>query len=158
SKSHGEARVVVVASAAHHGAEIDFDDIHTKVGYGFGMRSYGRSKLANILFAFELSRQLEGTGVTVNALHPGFVASNFAANNSILIRWAQRTIGTLFALSPEEGARTNIYLASSPDVKGISGDYYTKCKISRPDPIAEDQKTAARLWQISEELIAESKI
>src|SRR5215211_1752507 len=117
------SRIVNVASDAHHGAHINFDDPQLKTNYS-GWRAYGQSKLANILFTVELARRLDGTGVTANVLHPGFVASNFGKNNGglfgILIGLAQRVA----AIGPESGAETTIYLASSPEVAGVSGRYF----------------------------------
>ncbi|MEW5869321.1 MAG: SDR family oxidoreductase [Chloroflexota bacterium] len=121
---HGEARIVNVASGAHAGARLDFDDLQSEHSYdrmGFGV--YGRSKLANLLFTFELARRLEGSAVTANALHPGFVGSNFAINNGWLYRVGMRIAG-LFAKSPQEGAQTSVYLATSPQVSGVSGQYF----------------------------------
>jgi NAD(P)-dependent dehydrogenase (short-subunit alcohol dehydrogenase family) len=147
---HGEARIVNVASAAHRGAHIHFDDLQFRRGYN-GMAAYGQSKLANILFTYELARQLEGTAVTVNALHPGFVASNFAKNNGLLVKLAMNLAG-LFGNSPEKGARTSVYLASSPEVRGVSGKYFVKKKAVSSSPESYNKQTAERLWQMSEAL------
>ncbi|HUZ18548.1 MAG TPA: SDR family oxidoreductase [Spirochaetia bacterium] len=143
------ARIVNVSSAAHRGARIAFDDLDLKKGYG-GMRAYSRSKLANLLFTFELARRLEGTGITVNALHPGFVATDFGKNNGGIARLflplAQR-LGR--ARSPEEGARTTVYLASSPEVEGVSGKYFADSGEARPSPEALDTASMQRLWEVS---------
>lgn len=150
--SQGEARIVNVSSGAHVRRMLNFNDLmNTKKYAGFSV--YGQSKLANILFTFELARRLEGSGVTANALHPGFVASNFALNNNLIVRLGMKIAG-LFALSPEEGAVTSIYLATSPKVKGISGQYFYKRQPEPASPAAYDLETARRLWQVSEELVA----
>jgi retinol dehydrogenase-12 len=146
----GEARIVNVSSAAHQGAQIHFDDLQLQNGYS-GMRAYGQSKLANVLFTYELARRLAGSGVSANALHPGFVASRFATNNGPLVK-----IGTALAhfvaISPEQGAQTSIYLASSPEVKGVSGQYFVKRRAQRSDPASYDGETARRLWEISAQM------
>jgi NAD(P)-dependent dehydrogenase (short-subunit alcohol dehydrogenase family) len=151
---NGEARVVNVASAAHRGTKINFDDLQTTINYGLGMKAYKQSKLANLLFSYELSMQTKETGITSNALHPGFVATNFAAKYGKFVRWIQRVLKPIFALSPEEGARTSIFLASSPDLAGVTGCYFKHCKKSYPDSAALNKKTARILWQVSKELVS----
>jgi retinol dehydrogenase-12 len=147
----GEARLVNVSSAAHLGAKIHFDDLQFRHGYR-GMRAYSQSKLANILFTYELARRLAGSGVTANALHPGFVASRFATNNGPLAKIAMR-LARLVAISPDEGAQTSIYLASSPEVKGVTGKYFVKCQPARSDPASYDEETARRLWETSAQMV-----
>jgi NAD(P)-dependent dehydrogenase (short-subunit alcohol dehydrogenase family) len=146
------SRIVNVASDAHSGAQINFDDPQLKRGYS-GRRAYGQSKLANILFTVELARRLDRTALSANVLHPGFVASNFGKNNGglfgFLIGLAQRVA----AISPEEGAETSIYLATSPEVAGVSGQYFEKCRAVAPSAEALDRTAAARLWQLSEALV-----
>jgi retinol dehydrogenase 12 len=147
------SRIVNVASDAHYRAQINFDDPQFKHGYDM-WRAYGQSKLANILFTAELARRLDGAGVTANVLHPGFVASNFGKNNGrlfgILIGLAQRVA----AIGPEAGAETSVYLASSPEVAGVSGQYFEKCRAVKPSAAAQDRSAAERLWEISEALAA----
>ena len=142
------ARIVNVSSDAHRWGEIDFSDLHFTRGYG-SMKAYSRSKLANLHFTFELARRLAGTGVTVNALHPGFVATNFGANNmgfaGPLLKW----VINRFALSPAEGAKTIIYLATDPAVAGETGKYFVKNRAIAAAPVAYDEVTAQRLWQES---------
>ncbi len=146
------ARVVNVASEAHRGSHLDFEDLQCSRHYN-GWRAYQRSKLANILFTRELARRLEGTGVTANCLHPGFVATNFGDNNRGIWRLGI-TIGKLVAAIPvKRGAETPVHLASSADLEGISGKYFIKCRERRPDPSAENDGTAARLWTESERLM-----
>jgi NAD(P)-dependent dehydrogenase (short-subunit alcohol dehydrogenase family) len=144
------ARVVNVSSGAHNGARLNFDDLENKRGYN-GMRAYGQSKLANLLFTYELARRLEGKGVTANALHPGFVASNFAKNNLGILKPLMSLI-QLGAISPEEGAQTSIYLASSPEVAGVTGKYFVKKKAVTSSTASYDEETARRLWDISARL------
>jgi NAD(P)-dependent dehydrogenase (short-subunit alcohol dehydrogenase family) len=150
----GPARIVNVASDAHRGGVIDFDDLEGKRRYT-GWRAYQQSKLANILFTFELARRLEGTGVTANAVHPGFVRTRFFEDFGGWVGAVIRTGAALLALSPEKGARTSIYLASSPAVAGATAGYYVKQKPVRPARRALDRDAAARLWRVSEEMTAQ---
>ena len=117
------ARVVNVSSTAHQGARIDFDDLQGRRYTGW--RAYGRSKLANLLFTYELARRLKGTPVTANALHPGLVGTNLLANNGRIGSLLKVFLG-LRGTSPREGAETVVYLASSPEVAGLTGQYYVK--------------------------------
>ena len=149
-KASAPARIVNVASASHRGARIDFNDLQAEHSYN-PMRAYGQAKLANVLFTYELTRRLAGSGVTANALHPGFVASNFAQNNGWLVR-AVMKVAHLFAISPEQGAQTSLYLASSPEVEGITGKYFVDCKPVSSSPVSYDQDTAQKLWRVSERL------
>jgi NAD(P)-dependent dehydrogenase (short-subunit alcohol dehydrogenase family) len=151
-KNSAPARIVNVSSGAHRGGKINFNDLQAKRGYS-GFPAYSRSKLANILFTFELARRLEGTGVTANALHPGFVGTRFAKNNGLLVTLGLDLIYRLFALSPEQGARTSLYLAASPEVEGVSGGYYIKERPVQAAPAAYDQEAAQRLWQVSAEMV-----
>ncbi len=146
------ARVVNVASDAHaqSGGPLDFEDLESRRSYS-GMRVYGRSKLANILFTRELARRLEGSGVTVNALHPGFVGSNFARNNGWIGPLAM-TLLRPFARSPEKGAETAVYLCASPEVEGRTGLYWFDCKPKHPKRYAQDDEDARRLWEASERM------
>ena len=144
------ARVVSTASDAHKRAKLNFDDLQLEKGYsGFGM--YGCSKLMNILFTRELARRLAESGTTANCLHPGFVATRFADTGSglmsLVVRGAKK-----FALTPEEGAKTLIYLASSPEVEGITGKYFHRCKQETPTAAAQNDTDARRLWEISLQL------
>ena len=123
---------------------------------GAGYRVYARSKLCNILFTRELARRLAGTGVTANSFHPGFVATRFGDQSGGLISIGIR-IGKRFALSPEEGAETLIYLASSPDVEGVTGKYYVKRRPAIPTPAAQDDELAHRLWKETARITAEPR-
>jgi NAD(P)-dependent dehydrogenase (short-subunit alcohol dehydrogenase family) len=149
-KAADSARIVNVSSEAHRRARLDFLDLQGQHRYT-GWRAYSRSKLANILFTYELVRRLEGTSILANALHPGFVATNFGRNNRSITAMFFRIL-QLAAISPEEGAQTIIYLASSPEVKGITGEYFVKQKAVRSSPTSYDGAAAERLWQVSAEL------
>ena len=135
------ARVVNVASTAHRSARhgLDFDDLQSRRRYR-GMQAYGRSKLANILFTTELARRLSGTGVTANSLHPGTVATGYARDGdaSGVLAFGVKVIKP-FILSPEKGARTSVYLASSPEVAEVTGQYFVKCRPRTPSPAARQR-------------------
>lgn len=150
-KASVPSRIINVSSGAHMGARLNFDDLQNRKGFGFGWQAYGRSKLANILFTHELARRLEGTGVTVNALHPGFVASDFATNNGWLVKLA-RPLMDLGAISVEEGAKTTLYLATRPELANVTGKYFVEQKEVRSSQVSYDDEAARRLWTISEEL------
>jgi NAD(P)-dependent dehydrogenase (short-subunit alcohol dehydrogenase family) len=141
------ARIVNVASAAHRHGTINFDDLGSERSYR-PMRVYGQSKLANILFTYELARRLEGSGVTVNCVHPGAVATGLGANNGMLARMLMPLIG-LFMRSPERGAAAQIHLASSPQVEDVSGKYFVDCKPARSSAESYDTGVARRLWEVS---------
>jgi NAD(P)-dependent dehydrogenase (short-subunit alcohol dehydrogenase family) len=145
------ARVVNVASDAHRWvSKFDFDDPQGRKRYG-GFHAYGQSKFANILFTYELARRLAGRGVTANALHPGFVASNFTAGNGAA-GWFMRRSASLFAISPEEGAKTSIFLAASPMATGVTGKYFYREKPIESSQPTRDEAATRRLWALSEEL------
>jgi retinol dehydrogenase-12 len=116
-----------------------------------GFVQYAQSKLANLLFTFELARRLEGTGITVNAVHPGFIASSFSAGNGAL-GWFMRRWAQVLGKTAEQGARTPVYLAASPEVQATSGGYFVRCKQKEPSPASKDAHAAARLWALSEQL------
>ncbi|HUZ66440.1 MAG TPA: SDR family NAD(P)-dependent oxidoreductase [Beijerinckiaceae bacterium] len=141
------ARIVNTASGAHWGARLDFDDLQLAKGFS-AMKAYRRSKLCNILFTCELARRLNGTGVTANSVRPGFVATRFGDQSGGLM---SRVFGLakLFAMSPEKGAETLVYLASSPDVAETTGAYFYKCRPITPSQEADDDKAAMLLWERS---------
>ncbi len=145
------ARIVSTASDAHKGARLDFDDLQAEKRYS-GFSVYGKSKLCNILFNRELAKRLDGTGITANCLHPGFVATRFGDNSGGIFQTVLKVAKPVGAISPEEGARTIIYLASSPDVEGKSGGYYYKNKLATPTKEAQSDADARRLWDISARL------
>jgi NAD(P)-dependent dehydrogenase (short-subunit alcohol dehydrogenase family) len=144
------ARIVNTASSAHKGRSIDFDDLQSAKSYS-PFDVYGRSKLCNILFTRELARRWGKEAVTVNCLHPGFVASRFGEDSGGL---RSRVIGLakLFAISPEKGAQTIVYLASSPEVAKVNGAYFYKCRPATPSVQARDDLAASKLWAKSAEL------
>jgi NAD(P)-dependent dehydrogenase (short-subunit alcohol dehydrogenase family) len=154
-RASAPARVVNVASTAHNSARkgMPFDDLQAEGRYR-AMRVYGQSKLANILFTNELARRLEGTRVTANSLHPGTVRTGYGADGDArgFLSFGLKVSGPFF-LSPAKGARTSVYLASSPEVDGISGQYFVKCKPRTPRTWARDPDAAQRLWRVSEELV-----
>ncbi len=145
------ARIVNVSSDAHQYATMDFDDLSFKKGY-FGMKAYARSKLANILFTYELAQHMENSRVTVNALHPGQVATDIWKTNFSFVGPALKWIMGFFALTPEQGADNTIFLASSLLVTGITGKYFIKRESVQSAPISYDKKIAKRLWDLSESL------
>jgi NAD(P)-dependent dehydrogenase (short-subunit alcohol dehydrogenase family) len=150
-KSSGTARIVTTSSVAHRSATLNFDDLQSAGKYS-PMGAYGRSKLANILFTRALAKRLAGTAVTANCLHPGLVRTNIARDMPAIGR-ALFNLFARFARSPEKGAQTIIYLASSPQVQGASGGYYVDCRLMPISPAAHDDTAAERLWQVSEKLV-----
>jgi NAD(P)-dependent dehydrogenase (short-subunit alcohol dehydrogenase family) len=151
------SRVVVVSSAAHKTARrgLDFDDLQSTRRRYRAFDAYSRSKLANVYFTRELARRLAGSGSTANAAHPGYVASHFARDGDLYLEPIIKLGAKLFAISPEEGARTSVYLASSPAVEGVTGGYYAKCRPAPVSKVAQDDIAARRLWDASEALVAE---
>ena len=150
-RASAPARIVSVASDAHRWGRLDLDDLQNERRYR-GMRVYGQSKTANILWNSELARRLEGSGVTANCLHPGGIQSNLGRGNGRLLDGVHTLISKLFLKSPEEGARTSLYLAAASEVEGISGRYFARCREHRAAPHATDPELARRLWEKSEEL------
>lgn len=150
-KASAPARVVNVSSMAHTRGKIYFDDLQCENPYSL-WKAYGQAKLALILFTYELAHQLQGSGVTVNALHPGVIASNFDQGLDRLTRMGWRLISP-FLSSVERGARTTIYLATSPAVEGVSGKYFANCKETKSSRISYDEATRLRLWQTCQEMI-----
>jgi len=147
------ARIVNVASAAHVGARVDFDDLQGARRYRT-WKAYGQSKLCNILFTYELARRLQGSGITANCLHPGFVASEFGDNNSFYSRLAIQIAKTVGAIGVGNGAKTSVYLATSPEVEGRTGGYYAKSRPAKSTARSHDQLAAHRLWTVSETMVA----
>jgi len=144
------SRVVNVASEAAKLGRIDFDDLQGERRYRGGL-AYAQAKLANILFSSELARRVAGSGVTSNALHPGAVASGFALNNTGLVRFGMKLVRP-FLIDEEKGARTSIYLASSPEVEGVTGEYFVKNRPKKPPRNGRDPEVARRLWDVSARL------
>jgi NAD(P)-dependent dehydrogenase (short-subunit alcohol dehydrogenase family) len=150
------ARVVNVSSDAHKSARrgLDFDDLQSQRRYR-SFSVYGKTKLANILFTRELARRWDGTGVTANAVHPGFVASSFGRDGDTG-RFGALLFPLLkpFALTAAQGAETSVYVASAPELEGITGGYWVKSAPASPSNAAQDAAAAARLWEVSEQLVA----
>lgn len=156
-KAASRARIVNVASDAHRMVRgLNFDDLQGRTRYG-GFRAYSQSKLANILFTYELARRLRGSNVTANALHPGFVATNFFEGNGFS-GLLMRVGASLFAIPTERGARTSIHVASAPEVEGITGAYFERERPAKSSRASYDEESAGRLWQISEELTAPRRV
>lgn len=151
-KGSAPARIVNVSSVTHRGARgVAFDDLQRTRGYN-GFAVYGETKLMNILFTVELARRLSGTGVTVNCLHPGVIASGFGTNNTGLTGFITKHISPILFSSTEKGARTSIWACTAPELAGTTGRYFVACKEAKPTKAAVDLEAAARLWQVSEEL------
>jgi len=150
-KKSGPSRIINVSSAAHMIGKIDFDDLHLSKRYT-SWKSYSQSKLANILFTYELAHRLNGNELTVNALHPGFISSRFAVDRASEKPHPLIKLGSFIAKPPEKGAETSVYLASSPEVEGISGKYFVNRKQKASSRASYDLAVAARLWEVSEEL------
>jgi NAD(P)-dependent dehydrogenase (short-subunit alcohol dehydrogenase family) len=151
-KASAPSRIVVVSSNLHAGATLDFDDLQGEKRWSRG--AYGKSKLANLLFVRALSRRLEGSGVVVNGLHPGVIATELARDFprpvQLVARW--------FFKSPEQGARTSLHLATSPDAGAVSGRYFVDSKEKRPSAAAQDDAAAERLWTETERLVARAAV
>lgn len=149
-KASTSARIINVSSSAHIQGKINFEDLQSEHSYNRN-QAYAQSKLANLLFTYTLARRLEGTHVTVNALHPGIVATNLGSNNNWL-KTKLRNILKREMISPEEGAKTIVYLATSPDVEGITGNYFYECKVIRSSEESYNITNAEKLWLLSESL------
>lgn len=148
------ARVVTVSSDAHAMGRIDFDDLQGTRSYS-GARAYSQSKLANVLFSYELARRLEGTSVTANALHPGVVRTSFAAEDpGRLVRVAMPFMRP-FMKTPARGAATSIHVACDPGLERVTGRYYANSRPKRSDKSSYDEAAAARLWEVSAALCAQ---
>ena len=145
------SRIINVSSNAHKSAKLDFDNLQGERSYSAG--AYGASKLANILFTIELARRLEGTGVTVNALHPGLVNTGFGKNNSGFLMKLIGAVVPFIARSPEKGAETSIYLAASPDVHIVTGKYFVDSKVAQAAAQVADPTVAKKLWDVSSVLV-----
>lgn len=147
-KASAPSRIINVSSQVHNGASIDFDDLQSERSYS-PTRVYGWTKLANVLFTYELAHRLEGTRVTVNCLHPGTVATNMLAD---YMPGGLRFLAKMIGVSSEEGARTSLFLATSPEVEGVSGKYFVNQGAVHSSKASYDKTAARRLWQVSAEL------
>ena len=146
------ARIVNVSSGSHYAGRIDFEDLHFRKRDYHIMRAYEQSKLGNVLFTYELDRRLRGTGVTANCLHPGVVRTGIGNKSGKWLFSLAWSLFKPFMINPEKGAATSIYLASSPDVEGVSGKYYENCKEKRSSEDSHDAALAEKLWKISAEM------
>jgi retinol dehydrogenase-14 len=151
-KASAPARIVTVSSNAQAMGKLDFGDLQGQRSYS-GSRAYSQSKLANVVFTYELARRLEGTGVTANVLHPGLVRTAFSAEDPSPLAKVMVPLLRPFMKTPARGAVTSIYLASAPEVKSVTGRYFAKCKPKTSNKAAYDTAAAARLWQISADLV-----
>lgn len=146
------SRIVITASTGHYRGTLDFDDLQYTQGYGI-MKAYGRSKLANVIYARELARELAGTGVTVTALHPGAVATDIWSGAPALLRPVLAVVKRFAMISPEEGGRAITYLAESPEVEGITGEYFEKNAVRQPARLARDADASQRLMAESARMV-----
>jgi len=146
------ARIVNVSSGAHSMGKIDFDDLMGERKYS-GQMAYNQSKLANVMFTYELARRLEGTGVTATALHPGMTSTAFGAEDTARGWGPLIAVMRRFMRSPERGAETPVYLASSPEAEGVTGRYFFDRKARKSHESSYDSATTARLWRVSAELV-----
>ena len=151
-KKGAPSRVVNVSSAAHRYGTMHWNDLEFTTHHYSAWSAYTQSKLANVLFTYELSRRLEGTGVTANAAHPGIVGSGFGRTYPGIMALLY-TVGRPFMLTPEQGARTSVYLASSPEVEGVSGKYFADCKAEQSSAVTYCHASHRKLWALSEEML-----
>jgi NAD(P)-dependent dehydrogenase (short-subunit alcohol dehydrogenase family) len=145
------ARIVNVASGSHYQGEIHFDDLNLSRGYS-GWKAYSQSKLANVLFTYYLAQQLHSTGVSVNTLTPGFVATRIGHNSGLILKPFVQLFQKIGGMSPEEGAETIVYLSSSPEVEGVTGKYFNEKKAVKSSTSSYDPVTAKRLWEVCEQM------
>lgn len=151
-KKSSSARVINVSSGSHYKGKLDFNDLYMNSGYG-GLKAYERSKLCNVLFTIALAEKLKDTGITVNALHPGRVKTDIGNKNSgLFYTFAWAVFTALSGISVEDGAKTSVYLATSNDVKDITGKYFDDCKVKEYSSYAKTPGMKEKLWEVSEEL------
>jgi retinol dehydrogenase-14 len=142
-RAAGHARIINVSSGAHASARLDFDNLQGERRYS-NIAMYSASKLEDVMFTFALARRLAGTGVTVNSLHPGVVATEIWRQVAIL-----RILSKWFMMSPEKGARTTVFLAASPDVQNVTGSYFHECQPVKTSRISQDETQQEKLWKVS---------
>lgn len=149
-----KARIVTVASDSHYRGNLDFEDLHFEKGY-FILKAYERSKLCNVLFSNHLAKQLEGTNVSSNSLHPGHVVSDIGAKTSNpFFKWVWKTVNNLTGIPTAEGAKTSVFLATSDEVNNTNGLYFDKCRPKTPSKLAQDNALAEKLWELSLQMVA----
>ena len=146
-------RIVNVSSSAHYGVSFEFDNLNGEKKYR-GFRAYQKSKLANVMFTYELAKKVKNSGITANCLHPGFVASKFGNNNNFLWRGIIGFAKALTAINVKKGAKNSIHLACSDDVKDISGRFFSNCEVKKGSGKAKNEEHNRRLWEISEKVVA----
>jgi len=149
----GYARIVNVSSSAHYGIDFEFDNIHGEKKYK-GFDAYKKTKLANVMFTYELAKRIESKGITANCLHPGFVATKFGNNNNILWRMFIGLAKMMMAISVEDGAKTTVYLACSKDVENTTGRFFANCEAKKGSSKAKNEEHNQKLWKISEKMLA----
>ena len=147
------ARIVSVSSSAHYGTSFEFDNLNGEKKYR-GFKTYQKSKLANVMFTYELAKRVKDRGITANCLHPGFVASKFGNNNNLLWRGILGFAKALTAINVKKGAKNSIHLACSDDVKDITGRFFANCEVKKGSAKAKNEEHNRRLWEISEEAVA----
>tara|TARA_Y100000739_G_scaffold38681_1_gene29371 strand:+ start:26 stop:520 length:495 start_codon:yes stop_codon:yes gene_type:complete len=145
-------RIVNVSSSAHYGIDFEFDNMNGEKKYA-GFETYKKSKLANVMFTYELAKRIEGTGITANCLHPGFVSTNFGKNNNFFWRNAIRLAMMLTAINVKDGAKTSVHLACSGEVKNITGKFFANSQVKKGSSKAKNDKHNAKLWELSEEFV-----
>jgi retinol dehydrogenase-12 len=146
-------RIVNVSSSAHYGIDFEFDNMNGEKKYS-GFDTYKKSKLANVMFTYELAKRIEKTGITANCLHPGFVASKFGNNNNILWRSVISFAKLLMAISVKDGAKTTVHLACSDEISDINGRFFADCKVKQGSSKAKNEEHNKKLWELSEEFVA----
>jgi NAD(P)-dependent dehydrogenase (short-subunit alcohol dehydrogenase family) len=154
-KASAPARIVSVSSMAHQYGRIDFDNLQGERSFS-AMSIYANSKLMNILFTYELARRLDGTGVTANCLHPGGVASDFGNNLGGFYKIVVWLFKNTFAISSAKGAETSVFLATSPEVEGVTGKYFDNKKVIASSKISYDETSQRRLWEMSEQICGQN--
>jgi retinol dehydrogenase-12 len=145
-------RIVNVSSSAHYGISFEFDNLNGENKYR-GFKTYQKSKLANVMFTYELAKKVKDLGITANCLHPGFVASKFGNNNNLLWRGILGFAKTLMAINVKKGAKTSIHLACSNDVKDITGKFFSNCEVKKGSGKAKNEEHNKKLWELSEEFV-----
>ncbi len=152
-QASGYARIINVSSSAHYGIDFEFDNINGEKKYK-GFDAYKKSKLANVMFTYELAKRIERKGVTANCLHPGFVATKFGNNNNILWRMFIGFAKMMMAISVKDGAKTTVYLACSKDVENTTGRFFANSEVKKGSSKAKNEEHNRKLWEVSEEAIS----
>ena len=151
-KKSNYKRIVNVSSSAHYGIDFEFDNMNGEKKYA-GFETYKKSKLANVMFTYELAKRIESTGITANCLHPGFVSTNFGKNNNFFWRNAIRLAMMLTAINVKDGAKTSIHLACSDEVKNITGKFFANSQVKKGSSKAKNDEHNVKLWELSEEFV-----